>query len=262
MPKPDGIFVGTPIWIDLSTSNIDASRAFYSALFGWNVPPPNEQFGGYTMMDLDGALIAGAMPKGPDEAGMPDAWTIYLASDDAAASVEAAKAAGGAILLDAMDVADFGRMAIVADPAGAVFGIWQPNTHKGFGAIAEASAPAWFELQSRNFAASRSFLKVVFGVEADDIDMGPGGPAYATIKGGGEDRMGIMDATGVLPDGVPSMWSVYFGVRDTDAAVAKAEELGGATLRPAEDTPFGRFAVLADSTGAPFMVVSVHEGEA
>jgi predicted enzyme related to lactoylglutathione lyase len=258
MPKPDGIFNGTPVWIDLSTSDIAAASTFYRGLFGWNVPPGNESFGGYTMAFLDDAQVGGLMPKGPDEAGMPDAWTIYLASDDAEASSAAVKTAGGSVVMEPMDVGDFGRMAIATDPAGALFGIWQPNTHTGFGVVNEKSAPVWFELLSRDFPASTAFYPAAFGVEVASMGEGDEGPGYKTINAGGGQRAGIMDAAnGVLPDGVPSNWSVCFGVEDTDAAVARAQELGGNVIAPPSDTSWGRFAMLADPTGAIFTIISV-----
>ena len=258
MPKPDGIFNGTPVWIDLNTSDIAAAGAFYAELFGWNVPPGNEAFGGYTMAFLNDAQVGGLMPKGPDDGGMPDAWTLYLASDDADAAAAAVKSAGGAVMLEPMDVGDFGRMAFATDPAGAAFGIWQPNTHHGFGVVAEKNAPVWFELLTRDFAASNAFYITAFGVETAPMGDGSDGPAYNTINAGGGERAGIMDAgNGVLPEGVPSNWLVYIGVDDTDAAVAKAVDLGGSVLAPAADTPHGRFALLADPTGAAFAIISV-----
>jgi predicted enzyme related to lactoylglutathione lyase len=79
---------------------------------------------------------------------------------------------------------------------------------------------------------------------------------YTTLGEGDAALAGIMDATGYLPDGVPSSWQIYFGVDDADAALAKIVELGGSVLQPAEDTPYGRMAQAADPTGTVFKIVA------
>lgn len=262
MPKVDGIPMGAPCWMDLATSNLEGARAFYSQLFGWKVEDAGEDYGHYHNITKGEDGIAGMMTKGEEMEGAPDAWTIYFAVPDAAAAVERVRSAGGQVMFDAMPVMELGTMAIVVDPAGAFFGLWQPGQHKGFDLYGEQGAPAWHELMTRDFEAATGFYRTVLGVEIADMPM-EGGPGYRTINIDGEERAGIMDAAeGVLPEGVPSHWNVYFGVDDTDATVAKAQELGGSVLAPAEDTEFGRFALLADPAGAAFAVISVGDAPA
>ncbi len=258
MPKVDGVTYGGPCWMDLSTSDAGKAEAFYAGLFGWSAVDTGADFGHYTILSKGEDRIAGLMPKGDEEQGMPDAWTIYFAVNDAKATAEAAGKAGGQVVFDAMEVRDQGTMAVLTDPSGAFFGLWQPNQHTGFSAFGEHGAPAWFELLTREFATATEFYGTALGVELVDMDFGGEGPqAYKTINVGGEEYAGIMDATSVLPEGVPSNWLLYFGVDDTDAAALKAVELGGSVLAPAADTPHGRFALLGDPTGAAFAVISV-----
>lgn len=258
MPKVESIPMGAPCWMDLSTSDPDRASAFYGELFGWNAVDEGEEYGHYVSLKKRDAEIAGMMKKGDEMQGMPDAWTVYLAVPDVGAAAEAVRNAGGQVVFDAMDVGELGSMAIVTDPSGAFVGLWQPGTHKGFDLYGEHGAPAWHELHTRDIEAASAFYGNVFGVEVADMEM-EGGPRYKTIKIKGDDQAGIMDAGSFLPEGVPSHWTVYYGVDDTDAVLAKARDLGGSVLSPAKDTPHGRWATLADPMGATFNVISVGE---
>jgi predicted enzyme related to lactoylglutathione lyase len=248
--------VGAPCWVDLTTSDTERSRAFYNQLFGWAAEEPNEEFGGYFNFTKDGVRLAGGMAKQPGS-DMADTWSVYLASDDARKTLEAAAGGGGQIHLQAMDVADLGTMAFVADPGGAGVGVWQPGRHQGFGVFGEAGTPSWFELHTRDYEAAVSFYRDVFRWDTHVVSDAPE-VRYTTMRDPDGDGWlaGIMDASGILPDGVPAHWSVYFGVEDTDAALAKIVELGGSVLAAAEDTPYGRLASAADPTGAQFKLVA------
>lgn len=180
---------------------------------------------------------------------------MYLATDDARATVDAAVAHGGQVVVPAMEVMALGSMAVVTDPGQAAIGAWQPGQHKGFAVLGEPNTPAWFELHTRDYDASVEFYRDVFKwdthVAGDTPEF-----RYTTLGEGDGTLAGIMDATAFLPEGVPASWSVYFGVGDADAALAKIVELGGAIIAPAEDTPYGRLATAADTTGATFKLVA------
>jgi predicted enzyme related to lactoylglutathione lyase len=256
MAKRDTPVVGAPCWVDLMTSDTERSREFYGQVFGWTAEEPAEGFGGYFNFRKDGVLVAGCMPSQRPE--MPDVWSVYLATDDARKTVDAPSAHGGRILVDAMDVADLGTMAVVSDPGGAAIGIWQPRRHQGFGVLSEPAAPSWFELHTRDYQAAVSFYREVFGWDTHVVSDTPDF-RYTTLRHGECWLAGIMDAVGFLPAGVGAHWSVYFGVEDTDAALARIVELGGSILRPAEDTPYGRLAAAADPTGGQFKLVASNE---
>jgi len=243
--------------VDLSTSDADASRAFYCGLFDWTAEEPAEEFGGYFSFAKDGIRIAGCMRSQPD-ADMADAWSVYLATDDAAKTVEAAGANGGQVHVQPMAVADLGTMALLADPGGAGIGVWQPDSFQGFGVLGEPGTPSWFELHTRDYQAAVAFYRDIFGLETNAISDTPEF-RYTTLVRDEAMLAGIMDASGMLPDGVPARWTVYFGVDDTDAALARIIELGGSVVTPAEDTPYGRLAGAADPTGAGFKLVAANQ---
>jgi hypothetical protein len=253
VPRIDRIEPGAPCWIDLYTSDIDKARAFYGDLFGWTSEDAGEEYGHYVNFSKDGIRVAGAMAN-PGDAGQPDAWSIYLAVDDAQKTTDAATAHGGGVIVPPMPVGNLGTMAVFTDVGGAAIGIWQPGEHKGFGVIAEPGAPGWFELHTRDYDKTVRFYEDVFGWDAHTVGDSPEF-RYTTLGEGENGKAGIMDASGFLPEGVPAHWSVYIAVADTDAALARIGELGGATVTPAEDTPYGRLATATDPTGAPFKLL-------
>ncbi len=254
MPKPE-ITAGSPCWIDLMTSDTEKAKSFYNALFGWTYETGDEEkYGGYITASKDGKLVAGIMQKQEDMAGMPDLWSTYLRTDDINATTEAAAANGGQVYLEPMEVPEQGVMAMYGDSSGASIGAWQFGEMKGFEVAAEAGSPAWHELLSKDYDSAVSFYRNVFGWETEVMSDTPEF-RYTTLGSGNDAKAGIMDASGFLPEQVPSMWSVYFTVADTDATVEKALSLGATVTQAAEDTPFGRLATLTDPTGAVFKVI-------
>jgi predicted enzyme related to lactoylglutathione lyase len=241
---------GTPCWIELFTTEPDTAADFYRDLFGWDQVSGGEEFDGYRTFQVDDQMMAGCMANTTPDA-VPNVWFVYLASTDAAATVEAARAVGMHVAVEAMPVGDLGVMAVVSDPGGAMVGIWQAREHLGMAAIGEPNSPGWFELHTRSYDESVGYYRDVFGWDAHTMADEPGF-RYTTYGEGGEQRAGIMDASVFLPDDVPSHWTVYFTVADADASSARAVELGGAVVAPAEDTPYGRIATISDSTGAIF----------
>lgn len=257
MPTRESAPNGAPCWVDVMTSDVDRARHFYSQLFGWTANEPSEEFGGYFMFSKDGIPVAGGMPAMPD-AGPPDIWSTYLSTDDATKTVEVATANGAQVVAGTMEVADLGTMAVLIDPTGAAIGLWQPNTFNGFGVLAEVGTPGWFELLTRKYQEAVDFYRTVFGWDTrtmSDTDEF----RYTTANDGDAMLAGVMDAGAFLPEGVPAHWSVYFAVADTDAAVATLTELGGSIEQPAEDTPYGRIAAVADPMGARFKLVSPND---
>jgi uncharacterized protein len=244
---------GTPCWVDISVPDLEKARKFYGELLGWTTEVGAAEFANYTNASVDGRLVAGLVPQ--QDAAQPVAWTTYLATEDAAATEAKVQAAGGLVMMPVMDVSGVGKMGIYADPAGAVFGIWEAGTHKGVQLANVPGALAWNENMSAAFEENQKFYAEVFGYSYDD--MSAEGFQYATFATTGDAAGGI----GALPSGsmagTPAVWTVYFGVADTDATVAKAKELGGSVVDEPQDTPFGRLARLTDDQGAVFCVISV-----
>ncbi len=201
MPARETTPAGAPCWVDLLTSDPERSRDFYGQVFGWTSTEPEEQFGGYFNFAKDGVLVAGGMPKQP---GMeaPDTWSVYLATDDAQKTIDAATVHGGQILVPAMEVADLGTMGMVSDAGGAAIGIWQPGLHKGFGIVAEEGAPGWFEVYTRDYDATIAFYRDVFGWNTQTVGDTPEF-RYTVALHGTDQIAGIMDGSAFLPEGAP-----------------------------------------------------------
>jgi uncharacterized protein len=246
---------GTPCWVDLGSPDLDASIAFYGALLGWDVPESEnaEQTGGYRIATQGGKSAAGMMPLMQE--GQPTAWTTYVSVDDADATAAAVREAGGNVIAEPMDVMELGRMAIFADPTGAVFGIWQPGSFAGAELVNEPNTYSWNELNTRDPEAAKSFYSAVFGWTSRDMDMGDAG-SYTTLRladaAEDDDSIGgLLDMRGRVPEEVPAHWLTYFTVDDRDETVEKAKEMGAETVITL-DMEMGRLAILRDPQGAAF----------
>lgn len=214
-----------------------------------------EQTGGYRRATKNGRDVAGMMPLMQE--GQPPAWSSYVAVADADATAAAVKEAGGSVLAEPMDVMELGRMAIFADPTGAVFGIWQSGTFTGAGLVNESGALAWNELNTRDVEGAKAFYGAVFGWGFEENKMGEN-ETYTMITLDGNPVGGMLDMDErQIPAEVPNNWLVYFAVEDTDATIAQAKERGANVLMEPIDLPVGRFGVLTDPHGAAFAVIAL-----
>jgi len=236
---------GVPSWVDLGSPDLAKAKKFYGSLFGWNTPEGPAEAGGYSVADIGGKTVAGLGPKMD-----PNMDSV----DDTLAKVSAS---GGTVLAPAMDVMEAGRMAIIADPVGAVIGLWQPNQHSGAQLVNEPGTLSWNELITTDLEKSKTFYKAVFGWDAEDQGPPGGPPAYTEWKISGRSIGGMMLKNDMMPAEMPPNWGVYFAVPDTDAAVEKIKKLGGSVLLPPTDIEPGRFAVVMDDQGAPFNVITM-----
>jgi uncharacterized protein len=252
---------GTPCWVDLVTPDVDAAKEFYTGLFGWTADDSVDEESGhriYTNLRRDGQLVAGMAGQSSEMAGMPPTWSTYICTEDAAKAAEAVEAAGGTVLMPAMQVMEQGSMAFFADPSGAAFGVWQPGLHKGAEVVNEPRAYAWNELNSRDLEAARPFYAQVFGWEYDDgMDMGEMG-RYYVVQGGDEGGLaGMMSMPPMAPAEVPSHWAVYFAVEDAQAVIDRAQQLGGSLVHGPDPSPVGVLAGLTDPQGGHFKIIEL-----
>jgi uncharacterized protein len=237
---------GTPCWVDLGAPDVAAARTFYSSVLGWDYTGGQPEFGGYLTAQVDGLDAAGLGPQqDPDD---PPRWTTYFAADDADATAARVTSAGGTVVFPPMDVGPMGRMAIALDPQGNPFGIWQSGLNTGVRVYNQPGGLVWNEAAVDDPAAAREFYTAVFGFTWTEIPDAEGYTTFATA-----DRP-LGGLSGISP-GLPRGWSTCFSVAETDAAVRAVEAGGGKVLMAAEDTPFGRFAVVADPWGASFSVM-------
>lgn len=261
MTTVDGYAPGIPCWIDLATTDANAAAGFYADLFGWQTQAGGEDVGGYIMCELGGLPVAGIGQLPPDMP-IPPAWTTYVSTADAEATVAAATANGGALMAGPMDItaggAHLGRMAVLADPTGAAVGIWEADLHRGALRVNEDGTLTWNELLSRDAGTARDFFSELFGWGYQQIGDGESFDyTVIQVEDGNTDGVGgIMTMPAEVPPEVPSYWNIYFQVADADATVAQAVAAGATVVMPCTDTPQGRMASLADPQGAYFSIIT------
>jgi uncharacterized protein len=262
MSERDGYQHGVPCWVDTWQPDADAAATFSGGIFGWDVRTgsPSGTSTRYDMCQLGGRDVA-AIGSPPPE-GVGAAWTTYVWVDDADAAAAKAAQGGGSVVVAPFDSLDGGRMAIVADPAGAVLGLWQPGTHRGAQRVNEASAYAMSLLHTPDPEGAAAFYGALFGWTTESF----GDATMFRLPGfvGGEPQQPVSrEVVAVMTpagDGEPARWDVDFWIADADAAAARAPELGGAVVAGPYDTPIHREAVLADPTGATFTVSALKLG--
>jgi uncharacterized protein len=257
MPETAVYAPGTPAWVDLSTSDAAAGKTFYSKLFGWQPEDLGPDAGDYVIFRLDGKQVAALGPV--QNPGQPSAWSVYIATDDAAATAKKVRDAGGTVALEPMQVMDQGSMAVFQDPIGAFISVWQPAKMKGFDLTNQPNSFTWAELNARGIEKTKPFYHKVFGWGDKTSPMGEGQPPYTEWQLGGASIGGGMEWSQEMPAGVPPHWLVYFAVTDPDATAKKAAELGGKVNVAPQDFPGGRFAVISDPQGAAFGILRMSQ---
>jgi predicted enzyme related to lactoylglutathione lyase len=251
---PNGVFS----WVDLGTPDTEGAKSFYSGLFGWSFDDqPTDSGVVYSMGQIEGYNVAGLGPMDPEmqAQGAPPFWTSYVKHDDVDGVVARAAEAGGTVMMSPMDVMDAGRMAIIQDPTGAMFGVWQPGNHIGAQLVNMFNTLSWNELQTRDLEGAKAFYSAVFGW-IYEVDKN----GYVSCLADGRSQAGMMAIEESWGD-VPPNWTVYFLVEDAKTAAARAEKLGGNVLVPASPAgDIGEFAVLQDPQGGAFSVIR-YDGE-
>lgn len=253
---------GTPAWADLGTTDAEAAVAFYAGLFGWEAEnTPAGQAGTYVICRRDGKDVVALyeQDEGMRSRGVPPLWLVYFSVDDVTAAAQQVQEAGGTVHAQPFDVAEAGRMALVQDPTGAMFGLWQPGNRAGAEILHQPGAMDWFELATNDPEKAGQFYEQVFGwsVNSEEYD----GTPYTTCLRGEEPVAGILPAD-ALPEDVAPNWSVYFAVEDCAAAVEMAQNSGGQLLFGPHEMPrVGQFAGLRDPQGAAFAVIQPTSGE-
>lgn len=248
---------GVPCWVDVSLPDLAAGQRFYGELFGWTFQDQGEEFGHYTMAQRDGKNAAALMGK--MDPSMPTAWSVYIASDDAAKTAAKITESGGQLAFGPDAIGDTGVMVGAIDPGGSFFGVWQGGGHPGFGVVNEPGAFCWTENHTVDADAVDAFYEAVFGYDARQIGDGAGFDYKVwTLPGDPEAQVGGRMRRGEdLPADVPSAFQIYFVVADCDGAADTVRRLGGQVVMEPQDSPFGRMAIVADDQGAHFAVIDV-----
>ena len=271
MSERDRYIPGVPCWVDTSQPDPAAAVEFYGGLFGWefeNVMPPDAP-GAYFTARLDGRDVAavGSQPAGSPPAAM---WNTYVWVTSADETAKKVWAAGGSVITEPFDVMDAGRMAVFADPAGAVFCAWEPNRHRGAELVNQHATLNFNDLHTPDPEGAKAFYGAVFGWETLELDGGfamwtlpgygdhleqgdPGLRARMADVGAPEGFEDVVASLAAISDDTPPHWGVTFAVDDADAIAARAAELGGTVLVAPLDAPWVRMTVIADPQGATFV---------
>jgi uncharacterized protein len=241
---------GTISWSDLGTTDPDAAKTFYSGLFGWEqVDMPIPDGGTYTMLRKNGKDAAALSSA---QEGMPPAWNAYVTVESANDAAAKAAELGGTVIAEPFDVMDAGRMAVIQDPTGAFFSVWEPGRNIGAEIVNGPGALTLSQLNTGDPDRAAEFYSALFGW---DSELNEGGPMpYWGFSNGGLLAGGMMS---MPPDmGTPPHWLNYFGIESVDDGVARVGELGGQVMLPPMDVPGGRVAVVQDPQGAFFGLLS------
>jgi uncharacterized protein len=277
MLERDGYPAGVPCWVDTAQPDPEAAVAFYSGLFGWEFEDtmPADSPDRYFVARLRGGAVAAV---GSGSGDMPPAWNMYVRVESADGSAAQAKDAGGSVLMEPFDVGEFGRMAVLADPEGAAFSLWEARTFEGAERVNEHATWVFNSLNTRDPGGAQTFYRTMFGWEATTLVTGDGGftmwrrPGYGDFLAQRDPEIRERQAEGGAPEGfedavawlarmtdddfpadMPAHWTTTFAVDDADAIAARAEELGGTVLAPPFDEPWVRMTVIRDPQGAVFI---------
>lgn len=243
---------GSFCWIELGTTDQSAAKAFYTSLFGWSVHDfPMGPGQVYSMFQLDGRNAGAAYTLDPKNMpGVPPNWALYITVESADGAAAKATAAGGKVLGGPFDVSEFGRMAVLQDPTGAAFDVWQPKMHQGLGIAGVPGALCWADLSTPQPELAKPFYEKVFGWKISAGEKDPSG--YLHIQNG-ERFIGGLPPAQYRDPKAPPHWLLYIQVADADASTAKARELGARVyMEPMTMENVGRWSVAADPQGAVF----------
>ncbi|MGW7575831.1 VOC family protein [Streptomyces sp. NPDC054765] len=243
--------LGTPTWIDLGVPDLDRAMEFYRALFGWEYEERSAATGPFTLCLLRGRRVAALRPVSATDAEGESWWHVHLATDDCDGTAERIVVSGGTVLAPPTDVADLGRTAVVADPVGARFSLWQGRTLPGCELVNEPGTLVRNDLASPDPGPARRFYATVFDFTLDGNDDLPGFDFTFLRRPDGHEVGGIFGE----PAATASRWQTVFEVADTDELAARAIAAGGTAATP-EDAPYGRMAAITDPFGTAFSVIT------
>lgn len=263
MSDRDGYRAGVPCWVMCVQPDAEAVAGFYADLLGWETESlmPSGSEGKYVLCRLRGRDVAAVVsPHGATPPPAP-VWTTHVWVDSADEAAAKAVELGGAVVGEPFDSPGGGRQAILADPAGAVFGVWEPRERRGAEVVNEPGAWAMSQLNTPDPEGAKRFYGALFGWTAEAFAMGDAEFTMWRLPGfvGGEPEQPVSrevvatmapmsgDRSG---DDVPPHWAVDFWVAGADAVAGRATELGGRVVEGPFDIPGFRRVVVADPGGA------------
>ncbi len=250
-------------WVDLTTTEAEGARAFYTGVFGWeSVDNPVDEDSFYTVFMKGGKNVAGMFQMTPEmqEQGAVTCWNAYVTVESADEIAAKATAQGGTLIVAPMDVFSFGRMCMLLDPQQAAFAMWQPKEHIGAELMGDPGTFVWAELYTHDTEAAARFYSAVFGWEAE-ATTGAEGIPYTAFRVGGAPAGGMLQ---IQPEWgeVPPNWAAYFAVESLGSALEQVGALGGKVVGPSMSIPeIGTFAPVLDPQNGFFMLIELAQTE-
>jgi uncharacterized protein len=248
MNEADHYPYGVPCWVDTWQPAPDAAQAFYGPLFGWEFADvPLADGSAYLNASLGGRLVGGI---GPGPAGSPAVWVLYIRVENAERAIEDLTRVGGRQLIEPVELGDEGRMAMLADSGGVVFGVWEAGNRTGVQIAGAPNSWAMSALHTPDLGKAEQFYRDGFGWEL--VRHADTGLCEWRLRG-------RMIAVAMPTDGVsvPAHWAINFTVTDVDAFAERAQSLGATLLIAPLDSPGFRNAVIADPQGGVIAISAV-----
>ncbi|MGH9412811.1 MAG: VOC family protein [Terriglobales bacterium] len=249
------IAAGSFCWVELATPNPAEAQQFYKKLFGWEAQQPPDAKHQYTLLARDGAIAAGCfqLPEELRKQNVPPHWLVYVATANADDCATRAAELGGKVVRAPFDAQDVGRLAVIQDPTGAVFAVWQAIQFSGFAARGN-NAFCWADLVTPDAARAGEFYGELFGWRLWKSEKDSSG--YIHINNGETTIGGVPPASEHEPQ-APPHWLTWFQVADCDASVEDAESAGARTLmRPSSMERVGRISIVQDPQGAALGLIT------
>lgn len=242
---------GSFLWYELMSKDPAGSLAFYPKVLGYSTIAMPMPQGEYTMLTRNGVQFAGVyqLPQQAADMGAPSHWLGYIGTPDVDATVAEVKALGGQAYMAGEDIPGVGRIAVLADPWGATFAVFRPESGTTDN-MQDAGAVTWNELATADLQAGFDFYAKLFGwTIIDKNDMGEMGQYW--IYGNGGAPLGGMFKK---PDSMPvCAWMYYQTVSDLDGVIAGAQAANATLMMGPHTVPGGdRIAHLMDPQGAHF----------
>lgn len=247
---------GTFCWADMGTPDAEASKRFYTGLFGWTSEDgPIGDGAFYTMFQMEGRSVCAVYQQDEQlrDGGVPPSWLSYVSVESADLTAAKVRELGGTVMMEPFDVLDAGRMTLLSDPVGAVLGAWEPRRHIGAEVMGEPGSICWDELLTSDVDAAARFYALLLEWDVEPRQVGA--VTYHYIKNQGQEIGGMLAPAGKMA-GIPAQWLLYFAVADCDESHERALSLGASVkVRPTDVPGVGRFAVIEDPQGAVFSII-------
>ena len=251
---------GEAVWVELCTIDPQQAEEFYTALLGWTVR--HEQLGAttYRMCSVDGHDVAGISDAAGLHGGRPRGWIAYFAVDDVARSADQAVTLGGELVTPPRYLPAAGTGAVVVDPFGAAFGLYQGESRAGVQTLNTVGALCWNELDTGEPQRSVAYYQHLFGYTTQQRDDSPTAHPYTVLMLADVPVAGVLELDNEWPNIIPSKWITYFNVGSLDEALTRVSDLGGMPTVGPVDSPHGRLHLVKDPGGHTLCLVQLEGG--